>query len=65
MKYFLDRDNDGHWYMIATTDRESWQKWRELDTESDEFYARINDFDDERLGVSPSAVEFENPKINL
>ena len=30
-RYFLDRDESGHWYIVPVAKRAEWNKWRDLD----------------------------------
>ena len=59
MKYFLDRDRDGHWHLIDHNFREQWTSWLELDDVdpigwNTPEYAKM-------IGTSPSNIIFENP----
>jgi hypothetical protein len=54
-RYFLDCDDDSHWYLVDASRRAEWEKW--LNTP---FYFPQPDFAEQIDG--PSRVEFENPK---
>ena len=30
-RYFVDRDNSGHWYLIPVRARNEWNAWSDLD----------------------------------
>lgn len=61
MKYFLDADNSGHWYVIPAGKRLSWKVFLELPIEDERcwdvpYYAILVD--------GPVCdVEFENPEF--
>lgn len=60
-RYFLDQDNDCHWYVVPAASRAEWEAWRAIPS------------DDERaweppafampLGGSPTLVTFTDPMI--
>ena len=58
MEYFLDSDDDGHWYLIEANHRLEWAAW--LDELSDDVmppdYAKA-------LGGAPNIITFNNPKF--
>lgn len=58
MRCFLDRDNDGHWYVVQNDFREDWDAWLQLD-DDDEAAWDEPDYA-YRLGGSPHTVTFEN-----
>jgi hypothetical protein len=58
-RYFLNTDNDSHWYLIPTEKREEWENWCEL-PEGDENSWNVPEWA-EALGGAPNQVEFENP----
>jgi len=31
MRYFADRDNSGHWYVVEENHRQEWGDWKALD----------------------------------
>ena len=58
-RYFLDRDDSGHWYLVPAERRKEWVAWVCMDEEDPvssivPAYAR-------RLNVSPSRVTFAGP----
>ncbi len=58
VRFFIDCDNDGHWYLIDASKRALWNKWLGLDSENEEswntpFFARRID--------RPQDVEFSEP----
>lgn len=58
-RYFIDRDESGHAYLVNADSRDEWNRWVDLGDSPDGWdtppYA-------ERLGYHPAWVEFENPK---
>jgi hypothetical protein len=55
-RYFLGRDDDGHWYLVDAGKREEWETWVEdPDAWATPEFAR-------RLGGSPSWVTFTDPE---
>ena len=60
-RYFLDQDNDGHWYVIPCENENEWEEWCNI-LEGDErgwqppIFARS-------VGGSPRLVTFNNPDI--
>ena len=53
-RYFLDQDDDCHWYLIKAANRSEWLRWRESGSESVPAYATQID--------GPSRIEFYEPK---
>jgi hypothetical protein len=54
-KYFLDQDNDGHWYMIDADHEDKWNDWLELDSD-DEASWNVPEFAE---GIdSPRGIKF-------
>jgi hypothetical protein len=57
-RYFLSRDDSGHWYLVPADRRADWEPWANLD-EDDEAswtppgWAR-------RVNGAPSQITFEN-----
>jgi hypothetical protein len=62
MRYFLDRDNDAHWYLVEADKRAEWNAWLALSDE-DENSWRVPSFA-KPLGGNPSSVTFDNPEVN-
>jgi len=57
-RFFIDRDNSGHWYLVDAEFRAAWDSWAGLDEEDEaswgapDFAERIN---------SPGEFTFERP----
>lgn len=49
--YFLSRDNDSHWYIVAESHRSDWFRWLDSDSDDVPVYATP-------VGGSPSDVVF-------
>jgi hypothetical protein len=61
-RYFLDSDDDGHWFVIPTSSRKAWEMWRNL-PDTDENSWNTPDYA-QPVGGSPSAlVTFAYPVI--
>ncbi len=60
-RYFLNTDNDTHWYIIPADKREEWENWCDL-PEDDENSWNVPEWA-EALGGGPNQVEFENPTL--
>jgi|JI10StandDraft_1071094.scaffolds.fasta_scaffold186558_5 hypothetical protein len=62
-EYVIDRDNEGHWYIVALEDLEAFREQCDLASDdSDEF----NDFDGldiDRINGSPSHVVFTQHRV--
>ena len=59
-RYYLDTDNDSHWYLIPEEYRADWETFLSLDSEDEHSwnvpaYAR-------ELGGGPNQVTFECPQ---
>jgi len=54
--YFLDSDDDGHWYVVKECYRQKWDEWRNLD-ENDERSWSPPPFA-VMLGVHPNQIVF-------
>lgn len=61
MRYFLDRDNDGHWYIINSDKRDEWSEWVDADGE-DEYGWSIPVYA-QPINGNPSRVEFDECEI--
>ncbi len=59
-RYFLDRDNSAHWYLVDESKRAEWEAWTNLD-EDDERSWEAPDFA-RRLNTAPGFVTFTDPK---
>lgn len=33
--YFLDSDNDGHWFIVPLSKNEEWDKWQDIDCDDE------------------------------
>lgn len=60
-RYFLDRDNSGHWYVVPERYRTEWEAWVELPEEDEASwevpaYARA-------LGTALSCCTFTDPQF--
>lgn len=60
-RFFLDTDNDAHWYIIPEKYREEWDVWLGFDPDDERGwntpeYAKA-------LGGSPTRISFENPEF--
>lgn len=55
--YFLDNDDDGHWYLVPHNQRAEWYSWLNFDGEADvPVWARL-------LSGGPQDVIFIAPKF--
>lgn len=57
-RYFLDQDDDGHWYVVPTDKRVQWEQWFGSD---DYDTGLVPEFAIE-LGHDPSLVSFTDPE---
>lgn len=55
LKYFIDRDESGDWFLIPVDKQDEWEAWLESDEDIPEFAEYID---------NPSDVVFENPLVN-
>ena len=62
MRYFLDSDDDGHWYLVPCDRRAEWFEWHEIPSD-DEPSWDVPEFA-YRLNGSPNEVAFENPIVD-
>ena len=58
--YFLDSDNDGHWYLIPLANKGAWDLWCDADAD-DEASWEAPAFA-KRLDGHPKWVTFTDPK---
>lgn len=61
LRYFLDTDDDGHWYLVAANHPGGWRRWKALPRDNPKawvppLYARRID--------GPEFITFENPLEN-
>lgn len=55
-KYFLDNDDDGHWYLIPVSRSEDWQRWVDNDYNwEDDFCSEASNW---MIGGHPNKIEF-------
>lgn len=57
-RYFLDKDDDGHWYLINASYRKEWNDFRTSNEEKVPPFANM-------LNCNVSVLEFSNPLNNL
>jgi hypothetical protein len=60
LRFFLSRDDSGHWYLVQADHRTEWNAWCELD-EDDEAAWDTPAFA-RRLGGSPGRITFTDPQ---
>lgn len=58
-KYYLDTDNDGHWYIIPVDCKKEFEDWRGLDPDDEKSWD-VPKFA-HSIGGNPNSVHFENP----
>lgn len=58
MRFFLDSDADGHWYVVPENKRAEWQAWVNCD---DEDSWQVPDYA-KAVGGAPSLVTFTDPQ---
>ena len=62
-RYFLDQDNDGHWYVVRREKSHVWDEWLDLPSDNPDAW-------EPPVGVaypvggSPTLVTFTNPRID-
>jgi len=56
-RFFLDSDDDGHWYLVPLDIKEEWIEWNNLGT--DEPPEGVQE-----LGSHPNVVSFLSPDID-
>lgn len=61
MRWFLDTDNDSHWYLVPVERKAEWNAWLDIDSD-DEASWTAPDYVRE-LGCSPTCVTFVDPKV--
>lgn len=60
-RFFLDSDDDGHWYVVPKSKEDEWYKWLGIDRslvvveEAPEWVIEV--------GGAPSLVTFSNPVV--
>lgn len=60
-RFYLARDNDGHWFVVPIANREDWRTWLDLDGDDERSWT-VPDFA-EPVDGSPSLVSFTDPRI--
>ena len=61
MRYFLDRDEDSHWYIVREDKRSEWESWVDSDAYAPDFDPSPPDDVAYSIGGWPGQVIFENP----
>ncbi len=56
-RYFIDSDDDGHWFVIPVARQQEWNEWRDLPSDDERawdypYFARA-------VGGVPSLITFE------
>lgn len=59
-RYFLDVDNDCHWYLVKAEKAEEWEDWINLNSDDPKSWS-VPDFALMIYG-NPNRITFENPK---
>lgn len=62
-KFFLDQDDDGHWYVVPVNKMPEWDDWLNLDPDDPKSWSMPTFVN--YVGGSPSLVTFTNPEIQL
>ena len=60
-RYFLDRDNSGHWYLIEERYRSEWNDWCELDEDDEKSWEVPRYAGYAERTDSPSNIHFTDP----
>jgi hypothetical protein len=60
-RYFLDRDEDGHWYLIPASHRVEWEDWLDIDPDDPSGWEEPEFV--QRIGTGPCRVTFQFPKV--
>ena len=60
MRFTLQSDDDGHWYLVPVEQLAAWGAWLALDPEEEDAWL-APDFA-RPINGSPSNVSFENPE---
>jgi hypothetical protein len=58
-RYFIDQDDDCHWYLIPEIKREKWERWRDTDWKDSLADCALPDFVVD-IG-SPNSLTFTDP----
>lgn len=62
VRYFLDQDEDCHWYIVRDDRREEWEAWRNQDYYADDFAAYPPENVAYSIGGAPNQVTFALPE---
>jgi len=62
-KYFLDTDQDSHWYLVEAEHRDEWNAWCDLD-QDDEASWTPPPFA-KSIGGHPGNIEFLLPELEV
>lgn len=60
-RFFLDRDNDGHWYIVPVAIKDIWDDWCDLDSDDEAAWTVPEGVT--RVPGNPRLVTFTNPTI--
>lgn len=60
-RWFLDQDNDCHWYLVRWDKRHVWYEWCDLPSEDPDAWEPPEGVA-KRIGGAPSLVIFTNPE---
>jgi hypothetical protein len=60
-RWFLDTDNDGHWYIVRVKHSKEWDKWLKLDPSDEKSWN--HPWFATPVGGAPQRVTFEDPVI--
>lgn len=55
-RYFLDSDDDFHWYLVPVSRRKEWERWLDRQDKEAPNFAK-------RLSAAVSTITFENPQL--
>jgi len=61
--YFLDKDDDGHWYVVPLCKSEEWDKWQDIDSD-DEAKWKVPEFAIP-IGGHPNRIAFKDWTFDL
>jgi hypothetical protein len=59
-RYFLDQDQDSHWFIVPESLREAWDAWRELDPDDEKAWTAPKGCLE--LGSHPNTITFTDWK---
>jgi hypothetical protein len=58
-RYFFDRDNDGHWYMLPYDKRGEWMNFLQIPENE---IQNDNEYREYMIGYDINRISFENPQ---